>query len=55
MSAVLKQVIENIEDATVKILSSYVDIEKYQEKNPDFKVLLIVDSIGALNASKLIP
>jgi RecA/RadA recombinase len=45
--------IENIEDATVKILGSYIDIEKYQEKNPDFKALLIVDSIGALNASKL--
>jgi hypothetical protein len=45
--------IENIEDATVKILSAYKQILEFQQTNPDFKALLILDSLGALVPNKL--
>ncbi len=46
-------VIENIEDANVKILGTYTELVEEKEKNPDFKALLIMDSIGALVGEKV--
>ena len=52
-SKVEQILIDTVEDATVKILSAYQSILAEQEKNPKFRALLIVDSLGALVASKL--
>jgi len=52
-SKVEQIMIDSVEDATVKILSSYEVILNEQENNPDFKALLIVDSLGALVATKI--
>lgn len=45
--------VENIEDACVKIIRVYKLIEEFKESNPDFKALLILDSLGALVAEKI--
>jgi len=46
-------VVENIEDATIKILDTYSELVQEKEKNPDFKALLILDSLGALVGEKV--
>jgi RecA/RadA recombinase len=43
---------ENVEDATVKIMAVYNNIKKIKEQYPEFRALLICDSIGGLNAQK---
>lgn len=45
--------LESLEDATVKILSTYKLLQEEKEKNPNLRVLLIVDSLGALVPTKL--
>jgi RecA/RadA recombinase len=46
--------VDNVEDATVKILNIYKKIEEYKQTNPNAKFLCILDSLGALVPSKLI-
>lgn len=46
--------LESVEDATVKILSTYQALKEEKLNNPDFKALFIVDSLGGLVASKLL-
>lgn len=46
-------IVDSVEDATVKILNTYQAILVEKEKNPDFKALLIMDSIGATLTEKL--
>ena len=45
--------LENVEDATVKILEVYRSIMEYKESNPDAKFLCILDSLGALVTTKV--
>lgn len=46
--------VENIEDATVKILATYDAIKTEKASNEDFKALCILDSVGGLVGNKLI-
>jgi len=46
--------VDSVEDAVVKILAIYKMIEKFKEENPDYKALMILDSLGALVANKFI-
>lgn len=46
--------VESAEDCTVKLLATYKKIMEFKETNPDFKALLILDSLGALVPNKLI-
>jgi RecA/RadA recombinase len=45
--------VENIEDATVKILGTYANILEHKKTHPEDKFLCILDSLGALVASKI--
>lgn len=45
--------VENIEECTIKLLNVFHAIEAYQESHPEFKALVILDSLGALTSSKL--
>lgn len=42
----------NVEDATVKIITTYNKIDEIKKTYPAFRALLICDSIGGLNAMK---
>ncbi len=44
----------SIEDTTVKILAAYNNILEFQKSNPDFRCLMILDSIGALTSFKVL-
>jgi RecA/RadA recombinase len=46
--------VDSVEDASVKILSTYKKIEAFKASNPDFQALFILDSLGALVANKYI-
>lgn len=46
--------VDSVQDAAVKILAVYKLIEKFKEENPDYKALMILDSLGALVNSKFI-
>lgn len=45
--------VENVEDATVKILDVYSKIKEYKKSNPNAKFICGLDSFGALVATKL--
>jgi len=45
--------VENVEDAQIKILDTFNMIMEYKEKDPDAKFLCVLDSLGALVPSKL--
>lgn len=45
--------VENVEDATVKILSTFVELKAEKKENPKFRALCILDSLGALVTNKL--
>lgn len=45
--------IDTVEDATIKILTVYDALKEEKAKNPDFKALCIVDSLGGLVTDKL--
>lgn len=46
--------IKNCEDATVQVLRTYDAIEEAQKTDPSLRVLLILDSIGMLQPSKVV-
>lgn len=46
--------VENVEDAQIKILDTFNMIMEYKEKDPDAKFLCVLDSLGGLVASKLL-
>jgi len=46
-------IVDSVEDATIKILTTYQEILKEKETNPKFKALLIMDSIGATLTEKI--
>ena len=46
-------IVDSVEDATIKILTTYQSIVEEKKTNPDFKVLLIMDSIGATLTEKV--
>jgi RecA/RadA recombinase len=46
--------VDSVEDATVKILSTYNYIVEFKKDNPDAKFLCILDSLGELVPDKLI-
>lgn len=46
--------VDSVEDATVKILSTYRKIVDYKKENPEAKFLCILDSLGELVPDKLI-
>lgn len=52
-SKVEQILVENVEDATVKILETFSKIAEYKKKNPEAYFLCILDSLGALVPSKL--
>jgi RecA/RadA recombinase len=54
ISKVEQILLASVEDATIQILNVYAQILKFKESNPEFKALMILDSLGALVASKLI-
>lgn len=45
--------VENVEDATVKIVKLYNQLVSYRETNPEYKALCILDSLGALVTTKV--
>jgi RecA/RadA recombinase len=53
-SKIEQVLVESVEDSVVKILSTYKQIEEFKEKDPTFKALFILDSLGALVANKFI-
>lgn len=47
--------VSSIEECTIKVIQTYKTIEKYQnETDPDFRALLILDSLGGLVSEKAI-
>ena len=46
--------VDSVEDAAVKIISTYDAIVNYKKLNPDMKFLCILDSLGALVSKKMI-
>ena len=46
--------VDSVQDAAVKILAVYKLIERFKEENPDYKALMILDSLGALVNNKFI-
>lgn len=46
--------VENVEDAEIKILDTFNMIMEYKEKDPEARFLCVLDSLGALVASKLL-
>ena len=46
--------VDSVQDAAVKILAVYKQIERFKEENPDYKALMILDSLGALVNNKFI-
>ncbi len=46
--------VSSVQDAAVKILAVYKLIERFKEENPDYKALMILDSLGALVNEKFI-
>ena len=46
--------VENVEDAQIKILDTFNMIIEYKEKDPDAKFLCVLDSLGALVAAKVL-
>lgn len=46
--------VSSVEDATVKILAAYTQIEEYKKENPELKCLFILDSLGALVTNKFV-
>lgn len=47
--------VSSVEECTIKLLQTYKTIEKYQaETDPNFRALVILDSIGALVSEKVI-
>lgn len=47
--------VSNIEECTIKLLQTYKTIGKYQkETDPDFKCLIILDSLGGLVSEKVL-
>ena len=45
--------VDSVEDATIKILTLYQEILVEKESNPNFKALIIMDSIGATLTEKV--
>jgi RecA/RadA recombinase len=45
--------VENIDDAAVKILTTYAELVEYKKTHPDFKCLMILDSLGSLVPTKI--
>ena len=46
--------VENVEDAQIKILDTFNMIIEYKEKDPNAKFLCVLDSLGALVAAKVL-
>ena len=46
--------VENVEDAQIKILDTFNMIMEYKEKDPEAKFLCVLDSLGALVAAKVL-
>lgn len=47
--------VANVEECTIKLLQTYKTIEKYQqETDPNFRALIILDSIGGLVSEKVL-
>ena len=47
--------VSNIEECTIKLIQTYKTIEKYQkETDPNFKCLVILDSLGGLVSEKML-
>ena len=47
--------VSNIEEANIKLIQTYKTIEKYQkETDPNFKAIIILDSIGGLVSEKVL-
>lgn len=45
--------VDNVEDATIKIIKLYSYLAKYKEINPNYKAICILDSLGALVTTKV--
>lgn len=46
--------VENVEDASVKILNTFEAVRLFKAENPEYKTLFILDSLGALVTTKYI-
>ena len=53
-SSIEQILVENVEDAQIKILDTFNMIMEYKEKDPDAKFLCVLDSLGALVAAKVL-
>lgn len=45
--------VETVEDCAVKLITIYKTIASYQESDPDFRALVILDSLGGLVTNKV--
>ena len=54
MNNIEQILIENVEECQVSLLKIYDEIKKHKESNPEDKFLIIIDSLGAMVASKLL-
>lgn len=46
--------VATVEEATVKLINIYKTIASYQEQDPDFKAMVILDSLGGLVSEKVL-
>ena len=46
--------VATVEEATVKLITIYKTIASYQEQDPDFKAMVILDSLGGLVSEKVL-
>lgn len=46
--------VDDVEDAHVKILSTYAKINEYKKEHPEFRALMLLDSLGALVDKKTV-
>lgn len=51
---VMQILVESVEDAQIKILKTYNEIQEFKKDNPEARFLCILDSLGALVTEKLI-
>jgi RecA/RadA recombinase len=54
MDKIERKLVSSVEDATVQILKTFKIIQEWKEEDPDVKFLMILDSLGALVADKLL-
>lgn len=46
--------LDNVEDATIKVLSTLVELNQFKKESPESKFMIIIDSIGNLIPNKLL-